>query len=139
MTLGSNFVPLSIRDLLKWSGNSLAPFPQLPMVNVPETWDIQARVNSVLRTFCPNLNCVESHCSVHGKTLAGMYNFQMSHRIIVAEQPDMKAPVPKILNSSLRLAVGDPCDRDCFRHEDDNFAVISHEVVFLLLLNFPSG
>jgi histone-lysine N-methyltransferase EZH2 len=46
----------------------LAKFHSRPAI-LPGLSDFQSRLESVVSIFCPNLNCLQPYCAVHGETL----------------------------------------------------------------------
>lgn len=61
------------RDLVRWPGRAPTEGFPLPFPLAPGTFDTERRVQSVLKDFCPNLNCVYSYCPVHGWYAATLY------------------------------------------------------------------
>ncbi|KAF9219902.1 hypothetical protein BS17DRAFT_716355 [Gyrodon lividus] len=94
----------SQRDFLHWPGAfQVALEEDLPTGHAPHPDDLQSRLTSVLRTFCPSLNCLHSVCQTHGIYL-----------------PSKK---PQVTGQSMCLSEGEPCGLDCFRliHDLDRF------------------
>lgn len=56
----------SQRDLFKWAGATPIEGNPLPRPLITSASDLRKRVKTVLSDFCPNLNCVQPYCSVHG-------------------------------------------------------------------------
>ena len=51
-----------VRDILEWPG---ALKDTGGDVRVIEKWDVVSRVDSMLRQFCPLLNCIQPACPSH--------------------------------------------------------------------------
>ncbi|KAH0827556.1 hypothetical protein J3R83DRAFT_4277 [Lanmaoa asiatica] len=54
------------RDRLHWAGNSIPMSYTFPPPTGPEGSNFRNRLKTLNSFFCPNLNCVEPLCSVHG-------------------------------------------------------------------------
>jgi hypothetical protein len=53
------------RDLPQWPGRSPTEEFPLPRPSQPGPSETENRVQKVMGQFCPNLNCIDSYCSVH--------------------------------------------------------------------------
>ncbi|KAI6035702.1 hypothetical protein EDC04DRAFT_3033614, partial [Pisolithus marmoratus] len=88
------------RDFLHWSGASQTDAKDgLPISQAPWQDDLHGRVTSMLRIFCPIINCLSPMCYTHA------YPFS----------PYLPSKKPQITGESMRLSEGNPCGPDCFR------------------------
>ncbi|KAF8554279.1 hypothetical protein OG21DRAFT_1412927 [Imleria badia] len=100
----------SQRDALNWPGAlKYTPDKQLPNYK-PDADDLEQRLRSNLRTFCPSINCLHSVCETHG----------MLPLIYI---PTGK---PHLTGEDMILSEGVPCGPDCFRHIQDFERFVSH-------------
>ncbi|KAI6143468.1 hypothetical protein BKA82DRAFT_4186253 [Pisolithus tinctorius] len=88
------------RDFLHWPGASqINAKDGLPTSQAPQQDDLHGRLTSMLRIFCPILNCLSPMCHTHA------YPFS-------SYLPSKK---PQITGESMRLSEGNPCGENCFR------------------------
>lgn len=88
------------RDFLHWPGASQTNAKDgLPTSQAPQQDDLHGRLTSMLRIFCPILNCLSPMCHTHA------YPFS-------SYLPSKK---PQITGESMRLSEGNPCGENCFR------------------------
>ncbi|KIK95040.1 hypothetical protein PAXRUDRAFT_33188 [Paxillus rubicundulus Ve08.2h10] len=91
----------SQRDFLHWPGAfQVALEEDLPRSHAPHPDDMQGRLTSVLRIFCPSLNCLSPLCQTHGNLHTNTY---------------LPSKKPQVTGESMRLSEGDPCGPRCFR------------------------
>jgi hypothetical protein len=60
----------SQRDLLRWPGMLLSELPELILSDyghMPPDDDLSAHLKVGFTKFCPNPNCLQSHCQLHGE------------------------------------------------------------------------
>ena len=64
MIFSNNAAP---RDFLQWPGASQENAKDgVPVNEAPSSDDLHGRLTSVLRVFCPSLNCLSPLCITHG-------------------------------------------------------------------------
>lgn len=95
------------RDLLSWPGitNVDKDKDDLQMGQVPKRDDLPGRVTSLLRVFCPIIQCLGPFCYTHHHALPPS-DFLPSKK-------------PRITGEEMRLSEGEPCGKDCFRTVQD--------------------
>jgi histone-lysine N-methyltransferase EZH2 len=85
---------------------------------LPGLSDFQSRLESVVSIFCPNLNCLQPYCSVHGET-----ETSFSFQIHLCYKPDMRTvdalpmaqpAVPQALNKTMISRQKTSCGNECF-------------------------
>lgn len=67
------------RDSLEWPGTLKNTGED---VRVTQRWDVASRVDSMLRQFCPHLNCIQPACPSHG-------THAIAHRVIAQPRPQL--------------------------------------------------
>ncbi|OAX40547.1 SET domain-containing protein [Rhizopogon vinicolor AM-OR11-026] len=93
------------RDFLRWPGRAFATEGDMPTSFEPAAGDLRGMLSSVLKTFCPNLNCLRTMCTTHTYSLSGSFG----------------GARPKVTSQSMRLSEGEPCGEECFRLTDDSY------------------
>jgi hypothetical protein len=100
---------------------------------VHQKQDLQSRLNSLLEGFCPNLNCIQAACTMHGgysgRSLAGLTDITAKADAHI--YPDVRyinrsmhqTPFKStVTNQDMRDSEGIPCGDECFRNNNE-FAV----------------
>lgn len=124
-------------DMLSWQTANVSDLPQFSSTfegsvdgeNIMHTElrsNLTARVNSLLRTFCPNLNCVQAECPTHGKEHPAD-----SYRVLIIfpedyEYPRLLTSRPAVTSKEMQLKKFDdpnPCSDKCFRVFGESFKV----------------
>jgi hypothetical protein len=91
-------------------------------VRVIEKWDVVARVESMLRSFCPLLNCIQSACPSH--SMHPVRRSSLYQPPSVAHDRKLKRDVePTLNNASLRQLIKESCNNMCFTLENDEYIV----------------
>jgi hypothetical protein len=73
----------SQRDLLRWPGMLLSELPELLLLDyghIPPDDDLSAHLKAGFTKFCPNLNCLLSHCQLHGELIVSLFTLPMSDK-----------------------------------------------------------
>ena len=108
-----------IRDLLEWPGMLKNTGDG---VRVIEKWDVVSRVDSMLRQFCPLLNCIQSACPSHSTCYITLST--PAQPLSVAHDRKLSRDIkPMLYNHSLRQRVKKNCKNMCFTQESDEYIV----------------
>ncbi|KAG2068554.1 SET domain-containing protein [Suillus decipiens] len=94
---------ISQRDFLRWPGGTEDDIEEARYE--PAADELHNRLTSVLKTFCPNLNCLRTLCTTHLHPQFGLFG---SGR-------------PNATNQGMRLSEGRPCGEECFRLTDESY------------------
>ncbi|KAF8558004.1 SET domain-containing protein [Imleria badia] len=94
------------RDRLYWDGNTIPTSYTSPPQTWPEGSDFRNRLRKLNSLFCPNLNCVEPLCSVHG----------VQHY----SPPNPMSPRSRLPLSHVLSEVTNPCRNQCFMNDKMN-------------------
>ncbi|KAH7882676.1 hypothetical protein F5I97DRAFT_300386 [Phlebopus sp. FC_14] len=98
------------RDFLHWPGALQVKLnADLAISYIPWADNLKGRLSSILRIFCPNLNCLSPLCLTHAGSKSSYLASKKSN----------------ITPESMCLSEGDPCGPQCFRliSDIDQFAV----------------
>lgn len=91
-------------------------------IRVIERWDVASRVDSMLRQFCPLLNCIQPACHSHSTRFI-MY-ITLFQPLPVAHDRKLNRDVKPVLSGdSLRQRVKRNCNNTCFVRESDEYIV----------------
>ncbi|KAG2358610.1 hypothetical protein BDR07DRAFT_1294480 [Suillus spraguei] len=94
---------ISQRDFLRWPGGTEDDIEGACFE--PAADNLDGRLTSILKTFCPNLNCLRTLCTTHLHPQSGLFG----------------AGKPKMTNQGMRLSEGRPCGEECFRLTDESY------------------
>jgi hypothetical protein len=108
-----------VRDLLEWPEMLKSSEDDIPVI---EKWDVAARVDSMLRQFCPLLGCIQSACPSHSACSVAYPT--LVKLLSTAHDRKLDSNVkPTLSNDSLRLKAKHSCDNNCFTLESDEYIV----------------
>ena len=91
-------------------------------VRATEKWDVAARVDSMLRQFCPLLGCVQSACPSHSACFITYPTLVKPLPTVHHRKLDSNVK-PTLNNDSLRLKARHSCKNKCFTLESDEYIV----------------
>ncbi|KAL4074318.1 hypothetical protein J3A83DRAFT_4187786 [Scleroderma citrinum] len=101
------------RDRLDWTGNSVPADYVFPLMKPTLVSNFRHRIQSLNTLFCPNLNCVEPLCSVHGEV--SLHCSSTAHFWVKVElntiPPCKRSPKPL---HQILAGVETPCKDRCF-------------------------
>lgn len=105
------------RDSLIWPGAQFSNLDRLPTTWIIDTPDIFSVISKDINTFCPNLNCLHTFCSVHAGKADVPYVIcdEASGAYQLATIEPAKAAET---NESLKLSEVEPCGALCFKLQD---------------------
>ncbi|KAI6032780.1 hypothetical protein F5J12DRAFT_712950 [Pisolithus orientalis] len=108
-----------VHDPLIWSGNSIPAGCVFPSMNLPS--NLRQRLQCVSSLFCPNLNCMEPLCSVHGKLFASPSCRRCRAQLLIIVESNAMPPC----STSSKLATQKCEDVPCWsNNEIESFQVI---------------
>ena len=91
-------------------------------IRVTEKWDVAARVDSMLRQFCPLLGCIQPACPSHSACFITYPTLVKPLPTVHDHKLDSNVK-PTLNNDSLRLKAKHSCDNKCFTLESDEYIV----------------
>src|SRR6267154_1509154 len=102
-------------DLLNWRGTTIPSSYNFPSPSLPSHSHLRHRLQHAQALFCPNLNCIESMCTVHGMVFELDFLFRFQAIAYPVEFHPMPPPRrPTIRLSELLKRAERPCEDGCF-------------------------
>jgi len=113
--------PHFYRDQLIWPGSQLSNFDWLPINFQCDANDLLSRVNHLVATFCPNLNCIQPFCPTHRELTYTTFRTRVWLKLYLQGNfyPNFNPIKPTVTNANMVHIKGNPCGKFCFRHEDE--------------------
>jgi hypothetical protein len=131
---GTLWTPNDLPVHLELERNDLPP--TLPSIFEFGTDDIVNRVKSIVVTFCPNLNCVESMCWGHCMCFVILQGVLDSFVCIDPQHLmfDLDKIESKVKSESMKISNGSPCGEECFRYFHDEAFMVCADFLFVGIL-----
>lgn len=67
------------RDFLRWPGGAFATEGDMQISFEPAANDLRGMLSSILKTFCPNLNCLRTLCTTHSTSYRDLLEYFLNH------------------------------------------------------------
>jgi len=77
-TLTTTLITLC-RDFLRWPGGTFADEGDMLTKFKPAADDLRGMLSSILKTFCPNLNCLRTLCTTHSTSYRDLLEYFLNH------------------------------------------------------------
>ena len=115
------FIFPNTSDFLWWPGSQISDLNPVRTNFVDHSLQIHENVLKDARSFCPNLNCIQTHCSIHSMFIISVLSFQPffygSLPIPDVDTNEIYPPKALITNGAMMSNLENRCGHFCYRDE----------------------
>lgn len=108
-------------DFLWWPGSQISNLDSIPTNFVDHSLQIHENVLKDAKPFCPNLNCIQTHCSIHSMfIIISILSFQTYFAVLSipeVETNEIHPPKALITNGAMMSNLENKCGDFCYKDE----------------------
>lgn len=108
-------------DFLWWPGSQISDLNPITTNFVDHSLQIHENVLKDAKPFCPNLNCIQTHCSIHSMFIIISILLFQAHFAVLSipevETNEIYPPKALITNGAMMSNLENKCGDFCYKDE----------------------